>query len=76
MDLASLTSDELVAQNQELGRQADAIREQRRAIVAELASRERAREIAALEAQIADLKAGRRPGVAPGAVVEVTPEVL
>ena len=34
MDLASLTSDELVAQNQELGRQADAIREQRRAIVA------------------------------------------
>lgn len=71
MDLASMTSEQLVEQNQALGREADAIREQRRAINAELARRDRQREIDALEAVLADLKAGRQPGVAPGAVIEI-----
>lgn len=66
-----MSDDELVAANQDLGRTADQIREQRRAIVGELAARHRRAEIAALEAAIEDLKAGRRPGMAPGVVIEV-----
>lgn len=71
MDLSTLSDDELVAMNQKLGRQADALRDQRRAIVGELAERHDRARIAALEAMIADIKAGRQPGMAPGAVIDV-----
>ena len=71
MDLSTQSDDQLVAMNQELGRQADALREQRRAIVAELGARHDRTRIAALEAMIAEIKAGRQPAMAPGAVIDV-----
>lgn len=47
MDMAKLSDADLESQNLSLGQQAEVIREQRRAIVAELRERHQKREVAA-----------------------------
>jgi FtsZ-binding cell division protein ZapB len=70
LDLSDLTVDELVESNQDLGRQVDELREQRRAINVEIVSRNTAaNEAASLRARLAELEAGSAPA-APAADAE------
>lgn len=69
-DLTQMDAAALVALNQDLGREIDALRDRRRAIGAELARREEAAALAEAQEAVAR-RLGRRPGavVAPGAVM-------
>lgn len=56
-DISQMSVEELVALNQELGRQQDAIRERRKVIAGEIAWKLRPRD-AVVQGQVLDVKAG------------------